>query len=492
MVPMVRGAFPYAPGGTGAFSSHDRAPSWNRVRGVLSFQAMEIVIVGAGEVGHHLADILSREQHRVSVLDVDPDEVHRLMESLDVQAIVGDGTRVEQLNQAGASKADLVVAVTQSDEANMLASLLSRHLGAKRVILRLKDISRLEGYRYFYKRTVGFDVVLSTDELAAEEIVGTVRQHRALEVESFADGRVQLRRLRIREEGELTAADLAGLKLPKGLLVVAVARKEQFFLPTGEDRLAVDDQVYLIGRGPDLDQFELLAGAPKLGRRSVVIMGGGGVGRQVAQRLARIPGISVRILERDPARAREIAAEFSGSVMVLVGDSTDLDLLMEERIGEANVFIATTADDEDNMVACQLARSLGVERTVAMVNKASYRQIYDLLGVDRAISPRVLCANNILRFVRSRSVSSIAVIADGRAEVLELEANLRDPKKVKSLGLPRGTVLGAIVRGNDVIIPGGDTQVRDGDHVILFTLPENVAAIEEIFRNPDAYQADRK
>jgi len=446
---------------------------------------MDIVIVGAGEVGYHLADILSREDHRVSVVDPDPEQARRLMEALDVTVVVGDGTRAKILTQVGASKADLVVAVTADDNANMLVCTLARSLGAKRVILRMKDITRLENFRFFYKKTLGFDVALSTDELAAEEILGTVRQHRALEVESFADGRVQMRRLRIREEGELTSDTLAGLKLPSGLLIVAVARKEQFFVPGGDDMLSVDDQVYLIGRGPDLDQFELLAGAPKLGRRSVVIMGGGGVGCQIARRLDRMAGISVRLMERSARRAKEVASQFSSSIMVLVGDSTDLDLLMEERIGEANVFIATTKDDERNMVACQLARSLGVERTVAMVNKASYRQIYDLLGVDRAISPRVLCANHILRFVRSRSVSSIAVIADGRAEVLELEAHHKDGKverKVKNLGLPRGTVLGAVVRSGDVIIPGGDTVVRNGDQVILFTLPENLAAIEEIFK----------
>ncbi len=453
---------------------------------------MDIVIVGAGEVGHHLADILSREDHRVSVVDPDPEQAQRLMEALDVQVLVGDGTRVEVLTKAAAQKADLLVAVTHDDNVNMLACALAKQLGAKRIILRLKDITRLEGYRYFYKNTLGFDVVLSTDELAADEIVGTVRQHRALEVESFADGRVQLRRLRIREEGELTSETLAALRLPSGLLVVAVSRKEEFFLPGGDDRLMVDDQVYLMGRGPDLDQFELLAGAPKLGRRAVVIMGGGGVGRMIARRLGSVPGVSVRLMEKSAARAREIASEFSRSVMVLVGDSTDLDLLMEERIGEANVFIATTGDDERNMVACQLARSLGVERTVAMVNKASYRQIYDLLGVDRAISPRVLCANHILRFVRSRSVSSIAVIADGRAEVLELEAHHKDGKserKVKNLGLPRGTVLGAVVRADEVIIPSGDTVVKNGDQVILFTLPDNLAAIEETFR-PIGYQVD--
>ncbi len=451
---------------------------------------MDIVIVGAGEVGYHLADILSREAHRVSVVDPSPVQAGRLRDALDVQVLEGDGTRAEMLNSAGASKADLLVAVTDTDRTNMLACLVGRHLGARRVILRLRDTSRLEGYRYFYKRALGFDVVLSTDDLAAEEIVATVREQHALEVESFADGRVQLRRLRVREGGELTHDTLAGLRLQPGLLVVAVSRKDDFFVPGGDDRLEVDDQIYVLGRAGDLDQFEIFAGARRLGRRSVVIMGGSGVGQQMARKLGNVPGISIRIIERDPKRARKIAPMFSDQVMVLVGDGTDLDLLLEERIGDANIFIATTSDDEVNMVACQLARSLGVERTVAMVNKAAYRQIYDLLGVDLAISPRILCANHILRFVRSGSVSSIAVIADGRAEVLEMEARFKGGKKeskIKSLALPKGTVIGAIVREEEVVVPTGDTVIRDGDQLILFTLPENLEKVEQYFTRPNTF-----
>jgi len=174
-------------------------------------------------------------------------------------------------------------------------------------------------------------------------------------------------------------------------------------------------------------------------------------------------------------------------VIVLEGDATDLDLLLEERVGDANVFIATTGDDENNMVACQLARSLGVERTVAMVNKASYRQIYDLLGIDQAISPRLLCANKILRFVRASSVRAIAVIGEGRAEVLELQARFKGRRdvgeevKVKDLGLPKGAVVGAVVHGDEVVIPSGETYVRDGDRVIVFTLPENLERVERLF-----------
>ena len=443
---------------------------------------MNIVIVGAGEVGHHLADILSREKHRVAVIDTDPAKAQRMLESLDVQVVTGDGTRADVLTQCSASKADLFVAVTNNDYVNMLASVMARDLGAKRRILRLKDLSRLVGYRYFYKGCLGFDVVLSSDELAAEEILNTVSEQNALEVESFAEGRVQLRRLRLQGESEVTSGPLSGVRLPTGVLVGAVWRKERFFIPGGADQLLPDDQVYLIGRPTDLDAFEQLTGAPPRGKRSVVVMGAGGIGRELASKLGWRDDISLRIIERDPARAQSLATRVPGAVMVLVGDATDLDLLLEERIGEANIFVATSDDDEDNMVACQLARSLGVERTVALVNKGSYRQIYDLLGIDRAIAPRILCAARIMRFVRSGSVSSIAVIGEGRAEVLEVEAHMpKGAKKVKNLHIPKGSMIGAIVREEDVIIPSGDTLVEHRDHLILFTLPEVLAEVEELF-----------
>ena len=445
---------------------------------------MNILIVGAGEVGYHLAQVLSREEHRVTVVDADPKKAQRLMESLDVQVHVGDATRADVLTTCGAPKADLCVAVTGEDRINMLVCVLAHNLGSRRVVLRLKDMGQLSGYSSFYKHTLGFDVVISTEELAADEIVNAVREQNALEVESFAEGRVQLRRLRLRVESELTSEELADLRLPAGVLVVAVLRPPAFFMPRGDTHLAVGDQIYVLGTAVDLDELELMAGAKPHGRRSVVLMGGGGLGREITRKLQNIPGLSIRIIERDTIRARALAAAQLGDVMVLEGEATDLDLLLEERIGEAHVFIATSDDDEDNMVACQLLRSLGVERTVAVVNKASYRQIYDLLGIDQAISPRILCANRILRFVRSSSPQSIAIIGEGRAEVLELRARFREGKssrKVKSLGLPRGAVIGAVVHEDEVVVPSGETVIRDGDRVIVFTLPEDLEDVERAF-----------
>tara|TARA_R110002126_G_scaffold1490_6_gene8763 strand:- start:2101 stop:3447 length:1347 start_codon:yes stop_codon:yes gene_type:complete len=443
-------------------------------------KGQDIVIVGAGEVGFHLAMILSREGRSVSVVDPDPGKARRMNESLDVQALVGDGTRADVLMQAGASKADLVVAVTDDDHVNMLACVLSKELGAKRRILRLKDTQRLEGYPYLYKQALGFDVVLSTEELAADEILETVRERHALEVESFVDGRVQLRRLRLRE-CELTGQPLSQLRLPSGVLVAAIQRTKEFVVPDGEDVLQKGDQVYVIGKGQDLDGFERLTGEETTWNRTVVIMGGGGIGRELASKLGRIPGVSVKVVERDMLRAQALEA-LGTQCLVLHGDATDLDLLQEERIGEANVYVATTNDDEDNMVACQIAKALGVERTVAMVNKASYRQVYDLMGVDQAISPRILCAQRILRFVRAGSPRAIAVVGEGRAEVLDLVVHLKEPKKVKAMGLPqRGAKIAARIRGERVMVPSGEDVLEDGDRVIVFTLPTALEDVERLF-----------
>lgn len=449
---------------------------------------MDITVIGAGEVGFHLADILSREEHRVSVIDTDPIKSRRIMESLDVQVVLGDATDVAVLNRAGISKSDLVVVVTDDDKANMLTSVMAKELGAGRIILRLRDMERLDNYRFFYKQALGFDVVLSTEEFAAEEIVGTVREHHALEVESFAGGRIQTRRYRLDPGSQLGGRTLAELDLPAGVLIGAVSRGEHFSIPTGEHRLEEGDQIWTIGKSHALDAFEQQHGAPTLRRRSVVLMGAGSISRAVTRRLHKVPGISVRVIERDPVRAKAFAAEFGSDVMVLDGDASDLDLLAEERVGEANVFIATSGDDEENMVACLLVHSLGTERTIALVNKSSYRHIYDLLGIDQAISPRILCANKILRFVRSGSgsVSAIAVLGEGKAEVLEVEVHLpgkHKSAKIKSLDLPKGSVIGAVLHGDQTRVPHGETVLEEGDHVIVFTLPENVERVLAVFNS---------
>ena len=445
---------------------------------------LKIVIVGAGEVGQHIAGILLREQHAVTIVDPDPSKSRKLAESFDLQTYRGDGTRADVLMDAGASTADLVVAVADDDHVNLLTSVIAKRLGARRVIVRLKDTRILDSYHYFYKDTLGFDVEISVEQLAADKVLEMVREHHALEVESFANGKVQLRRLPLRTASELTSAPLGEVRMPSGVLVAAISRRGDLEVPSGASELMVGDQVYLMGTKKGLDAFEKTAGEKVVFKRSVVVYGASSIGRSIAKSLSTERGLSVMVIETDEARARALDLECNGSVRVLVGDIMDRNVLQEEGLGDASVFVSATEDDSRNVVACQLAKAFGVERTVALIDGAGLSEIFDFLeGVDQIVSPRIASANAILRFVRAGSVDAVAVIAGGKAEVLEFLTVLPEPTKVKKLGLPKGVVLGAIVHGEDVTVPTGETVVRDGDRLIVFAKSEAIPEVEKLLRS---------
>ena len=445
---------------------------------------LKIVIVGAGEVGQHIAAILSRESHAVTIVDPDPAKARKLAESFDLQTHRGDGTRADVLMDAGASTADLLVAVADDDHVNLLTSVIAKRLGAARVIVRLKDTRILDSYRYFYKDTLGFDVEISVEQLAAEKVNELVREHHALEVETFANGKVQLRRVLLRNESEVTSAALGELRLPSGVLVAAISRTGELEVPAGDAELQVGDQIYLMGTRKGLDAFEKVAGELTEFKRSVVVYGASTIGRSIAKSLAGESGLSVIVIEADEARARALDLECAGSLKVLVGNVMDRNVLQEEGIGDASVFVAAGEDDGGNVVACQLAKAFGVERTVAVLESAGLSEIFDFLeGVDQVVSPRIASANAILRFVRAGSMNAIAVIGGGKAEVLEFKTVLREPTKVKKLGLPRGVVLGAVVRDEEVTVPTGDTVVRTGDTLIVFAKSDAIPEVEKLLRD---------
>jgi trk system potassium uptake protein TrkA len=444
--------------------------------------SQQIVVVGAGEVGQHLARILSKGSHRVTVVDTDPEKIRLMNESLDVQALVGDGTRPEVLTHAGVVKASLLIAVTNNDHVNMLACLLGRQLGAKRRILRVQDTGILDGYHNFYRDTIGYDVVLSTSELAAREVIETVKERHALEVETYCEGKIQLRRLR-QPEGELLGVPLKEMRLTGKVVLVGIQRSTDssrpFIVPGGDDSIQAGDQILVMGEASDLDAFEREVGKHSALKREVIIMGAGRIGRAVASKLSNTHGVSVKVIEHDSARARALE-QMGDDFLVLTGNATDLELLREEHIGKTDVFVATTKDDEDNLVACQIARVMGVGRTVAIVNKASYGGIYDLMGVDLAISPRELCAKRIMRLVRASSPRAVSILAEGKAEVLELEVRLKEPTTIAELNLPPTAKIGARMRGDTVSVPGGGETLKTGDRVIVLSLSDALDEVEAI------------
>ena len=443
---------------------------------------MNILIVGLGEVGSHLAKMLSGGGNAVTVIDADPHKLKSVAEALDVHAVRGDGSEAMTLDSADADSADLLLAVSNDDNVNKLACLLGKRMGAKKTVLRVKDMTALRRFRTFYKKNLQYDLVLSLEELAAEEIVKTIRQTQAVAVETFAEGKVQLRHLRLNEDSSLLGVPVKDLKMPSGVLIAAIDRDHDVIIPGGSDILEPNDEVIVLGNPKSIASLEKKTGVRSTYLRNVVMFGSTGIVTHVCKALRRLR-VQPRIIIEDRAEAERISAELDG-VTVLHGNATDLALLREERIGDADAFLGMSADDEKNLMSCQLARSLNVARTVALVQKTDYVSIYQQLGVDVAISPRLLCADRILSFVRGGSISAIATIEEGKAEVLEVEIKAGSKLVGRTLakaGFPRGCVVGAIAReSGEILIPMGSDELQAGDSLVLFLLSSVAGKVMEL------------
>jgi trk system potassium uptake protein TrkA len=443
---------------------------------------MNILIVGLGEVGSYLAKVLSTEGHAITVIDPDLQKLRRMADLLDVQSVHGDGSRPDVLDKAEAHRADLVLAVSNDDKANMLTCLFGKRIGARKTVLRLKDSTPLRRSKTFFRKNLLYDLLLSLDDLAAEEIVRTVRLNQAVGVDNFAAGKVQMRRFKLDETSNFVGVAVKDLKIPAGMLITAIDRDHEVIIPGGSDVLAVGDEIFVLGEPKAIASFEKKTGAKANYLKSVVVYGSSGIAVQVCQAMQR-HHVATRVIVDDREEAGRLSEALQG-VVVLHAAATDINFLQEEHIGETNAFLGISDHDERNLMSCQLARNLGVGRTVALVQKPDYVSLYQQLGIDVAVSPRLLCANRILAFVRSRSISTIATIEEGKAEVLEIEVQPGSRlvgKKLKSAGFPRGCVIGAITREDgEVLIPTGEDQIQASDQLVLFVLDRVVDQVMDL------------
>ncbi len=437
---------------------------------------MNILIVGLGEVGSYLAKVLSTEGHAITVVDPDLHRLRRVADLLDVQAVHGDGARPDVLDKAEAHSADLLLAVSNDDKVNMLTCLFGKRIGAKKTVLRLKDTTAFRRSKTFFRKNLLYDLLLSLDDLAAEEIVKTVRLNQAVGVDNFAEGKVQMRRFKLDETSNFVGVAVKDLKIPAGMLITAIDRDREVIVPGGSDVLAVGDEVFVLGEPKAIATFEKKTGAKQNYLKSVVVYGSSGVAVQVCQAMQRYH-VNTRVIVDNRDEAERLSEILQG-VVVLHAEATDLNFLQEERVGAANAFLGISEQDERNLMSCQLARNLGIGRTVALVQKPDYVSLYQQLGIDVAVSPRLLCANRILAFVRSRSISTIATIEEGKAEVLEIEVQSGSKlvgRTLKDAGFPRGCVVGAITREEgEVLIPTGDDEIHAHDQMVLFVLAKVV------------------
>jgi len=439
---------------------------------------VRVVIVGAGEVGSNIAEGLA-DSHDVVVIDADASLVDELTYDQDVLAMHGDGTDIDVLREAGIGEADMLIASTDLDETNIVICGTAAVLGDAFTIARVKRPQFLRTWEN-EQGAFGVDFMVCTDLLAAENIVGVIGLPTARDVDTFADGLIQMAEFEIPADSPVANQTVSEADRFDSLTFAAIIRGEEIVIPRGETTIEPGDEVVVIGSPNSARAFSAAISPDEDRPSDVVIVGGSEIGYQVA-RLLEERGFAPRLVERDPERARWLAENLPKTT-VLESDATDRAFLERERIGEADVLLAALDNEQQNLLATLLAKRLGVDRTVAVVDTGAFADLFEAVGVDVAVSPREVTAEEITRFTRDRRAENVSLIDGDRAEVLEVEIDAESPIAGRSIAefvpdIPDGVVVGAIARGGALITPRGDTVVEAGDHVVLFADAEVVDAL---------------
>ena len=432
---------------------------------------MRVIIIGAGEVGSNIAESLSAS-HEVVVVDLDGDRVESLTYSLDVLAVEGDGTTMEVLHNAGIEETDLFIASTDSDEANIVACATAKAIGDPFTIARVRKTEFLRTWEHA-PHAFGVDFMVSTDLLTAQEIVRIARLPTAQDVDAFADGAIHMAQFAVPEDSPLADLTVSEADRFEALTFAAILRDDEVTIPRGDTRIEADDQIVVIGIPERVREFAASLEPENGGDRAtdVLVVGGGSIGYQAA-RLFEGRNLTPRLIEQDPDRARTLAEDLPGTI-VMESDATDVEFLTREHVEDVDLVVAALDSDEKNLLVSLLAKRLGASRTVAVVEHADYVDLFETVGVDVGVNPREVTAEEITRFTREGETENVAIVASDRAEVLEIEIDDTSTLAGRSIReaaaeLPAGIVVGALTRDGEYVTPRGDTVVEPGDHAVVF------------------------
>lgn len=454
---------------------------------------MYIVIAGGGIIGFHIASLLAEEGQEVVVVEQSEEALENIRRQLDVKTVHGNAATPKVLREAEVDRADLVLAVTNSDETNMVTCFMAKELGAGTTAARIRN----PGYSGYFvapaksamaprkivrPKSLGIDVFINPEAEAAKEIMDILSGFYSTPVENFANGLIQIREFRM--EGEaLVGKALGDIAFPKPCVVAAIVREGGIVMPNADEVITEGDSVYLIAPREFMDELGKMFSQPKRPARKVVILGGGRIGFLTAEGLGR-RGVKVKVIENDLDLCQEIAAQLE-ETEVQQGDGTDRNFLIEQGVPSADAFVATTESDEINILCGLLAKNLGVPRSLVVINKPGYIPLAEAIGVDVAALPTLLAADKITRFVLRGGVISTALLEGQQLEAIEFvtspQAHIAN-KKITEAGLPKEAVAGAIVRNELVIIPPGDSVVKPGEHVIIVAPLSAIHSVDKLFQ----------
>ncbi|GFR77285.1 trk system potassium uptake protein TrkA [Elysia marginata] len=453
---------------------------------------MKIVIAGAGEVGIHIARLLSNESQSTTLIDENGEHLDYASTHLDIRVVKGDATSISVLKEAEVQDSDMVIAVTSSQEANLLLCLISKQLGCKRTIAR---VSNHEYVNSINKRsnngvdfaTFGIDEIISPEELAVSEIKMLLNRYALSDVFEFEKGALVMMGVLLDKKSPLVSnsvKEFSSKYTKQPFTCIAILRKgtQYTVIPRGNTTFEEGDLVYLIVPKDRCEEIYMMLRKDKQGIKNVLILGGSRIGRKASKDLG-MGKFSVKLIEKEKKKAQHLAERLR-EVLVINGDGSSLELLKEEGISDADAFIAVTGNSETNIMSCLMAKQKGVKKTIALVENVDYFQLSNAIGIDTLINKKILAADSIFRHVRKGHVLALTSLSNTDAEILEFEVkngSLINGKKVKDFDMPRSAVIGGVVREKRGLVPSGDFEIKEGDKVVTCCLPEAISKMESLF-----------
>lgn len=445
---------------------------------------MDIIIVGGGLAGSTLAGKLSKDGHNVTLVEQSAAKAREYGDQIDARVIQGNGATAPVLRNAGVEDADLLVAMTDSDESNMTIGLVGATLfKVPRVVVRVRDPAHAEGFRLIGHAHPGEHVSINPEAAAVDRIFSLLEVPGALDVVSFLEGRLLVVGFRIQATSDFVGLSISHMRLlfpATPTIIAAIERGDRWIIPHGEEEIHEGDLAYFAIAREELDGVLELIGAPREKVQRVMIAGADRIGLELARRLED-GGFNVTLVEDNLENARK-AEESLQKTTVLHGQVTDRALLEEEDIRGVSTFVAVTRDDEVNLVSSLLARRLGAKRTFALVDNPALADLIGEVGIDAVISPRLLAVGLTLQHIRRGRVRSAAALLEDEVEVIEaeaLEGSRLTKKKLADIVLPRGTLVAAVLRGDRLLVPGGDDRVEARDRVVIFTTTPKAKHLDE-------------
>jgi len=446
---------------------------------------LKVIIVGAGEVGFHVASRFAQENKDVVVIDNDPEAIRRVSDGIDAQVIHGSGASPVLLEEAGIKEAEILLAVANSDEVNLVACMAADIISpATRKLARIRDADFDDYHDVLKKEAPHIDTVINPEIEVVKSIERLMSVPGAVDVGEFADGHFKFIGTRLESGATLSGVRLIDIVVRtegEQILIAAIVRDDELIIPRGKDQLLPNDLVYFISKADNYLDIMALFDKQVEPIRRVLVVGGGRIGLRFARRMEEID-IHVKIIEKDPDRCLELAEELNKSV-VLQGDGSDQSLLQEENIQEMDAVLTLTDDEEINILTSLLAKRMGAPKTITRISKFSYFPLMATIGIEQVVSPRRSAISTILQYMRRGKVLSALSIMDETAEVLEAEALETSDivgKPIKNIRFPKGALIIGIMHGEDAIIPSGESVIHPGDRVIIFAHRNSVPKVERI------------